>query len=68
MLAVGLVLGQFGELLGLPVWLQDLSPFRHSAAMPMEPFDPTGAGMMSAIALLGAGLAAFLIGRRDLTG
>lgn len=68
MLAVGLVLGQFGELLGLPVWLQDLSPFRHSAAMPIEPFDPAAAWMMSAVALLGAGLAAVLIDRRDLTG
>ncbi|MFL4475734.1 ABC transporter permease [Paeniglutamicibacter sp. MACA_103] len=67
MLAVGLVLGQFGELLGLPVWLQDLSPFRHSAAMPLEPFDPAGAWMMGAVALLGAGLAAFLIGKRDLS-
>lgn len=66
MLAVGLVLGQFGELLGLPVWLQDLSPFRHSSAMPLEPFDAAGALMMVAAALLGAGLAAFLIGRRVL--
>lgn len=67
MLAVGLVRGQFGELCRLPVWLQDLSPFRHSSAMPLEPFTPVGTRIMGAIALLGAGLAAFLIARRDLT-
>lgn len=66
-LAVGLVLGQFGELLRLPTWLQDLSPFRHSAAMPVEPFDPTAALILSAIALAGAGIATFLLRRRDLT-
>ena len=43
MLAAGLVLGEFGELFALPVWLQDVSPFRHSSAMPVEPFDPAGA-------------------------
>ncbi|WP_248760994.1 ABC transporter permease [Pseudarthrobacter sp. SSS035] len=67
MLAGGLVLGQFGELLRLPAWLQDLSPFRHSAAMPVEDFDPAAALTMSAIALAGAGIAAYLLRRRDLT-
>jgi ABC-2 type transport system permease protein len=66
-LAVGLILGQFGELLGLPVWLQDLSPFRHSSAMPVEPFNPEGALAMTVIALAGAGLAGYLVRRRDLT-
>ncbi|MDP9696473.1 UNVERIFIED_ORG: ABC-2 type transport system permease protein [Arthrobacter globiformis] len=66
MLAGGLVLGQFGELLRLPAWLQDLSPFRHSAAMPVEPFDPTAAMTMTAIALAGAGVATYLLRRRDL--
>lgn len=66
-LAGGLVLGQFGELLHLPAWLQDVSPFRHSAAMPVEPFDPAAALTMSAIALTGAGIAAYLPRRRDLT-
>lgn len=67
MLAGGLLLGQFGELLRLPAWLQDLSPFRHSAAMPVEPFDPAAALLMAAIALVGAGTAAYLLRRRDLT-
>ncbi|MGO4245605.1 ABC transporter permease [Paenarthrobacter sp. RAF54_2] len=66
-LAVGLVLGQFGELMRLPAWLQDLSPFRHTAAMPIETFDPAAALTMTGIAVAGAGLAAYLLRRRDLT-
>lgn len=50
----------------LPAWLQDLNPFRHSAAMPVEPFDPTAAMTMTAIALAGAGVATYLLRRRDL--
>lgn len=67
MLAAGLVLGEFGELFGLPAWLQDLSPFRHSSAMPVEPFDPAGALAMAVIAAALAGVAAYCIQRRDLT-
>lgn len=66
-LAVGLFLGQFGDLLGLPVWIQDLSPFRHSPAMPVEEFDPTGAGLLTIVAIAFAGAAALLIRRRDLS-
>ncbi len=66
-LAAGLVLGQFGELLRLPAWLQDASPFRHSAAMPVEAFNPAPALTMTVIALAGAGIAAYLLRRRDLT-
>ena len=66
-LAVGLVLGQYGELMRLPVWLQDLSPFRHTAAMPVEAFDPIAALTMTGIALAGAGLAGYLFRQRDLT-
>lgn len=66
-LAVGLMLGEFGDLLGLPVWLQDLSPFRHSSAMPVESFDAAGALVMTVIAVAGAGLAAYLFRHRDLT-
>ncbi len=65
-LIAGLILGQFGELLGLPVWAQEISPFRHSSAMPVEPFDPGGALVLCLVALAGAGLAAYLVRRRDL--
>ncbi|WP_197026083.1 ABC transporter permease subunit [Arthrobacter sp. 9MFCol3.1] len=67
MLAAGLVLGEFGELFGLPVWLQDASPFRHSSAMPVEPFDPAGALGLAVVAAALSGLAAYSIRRRDLT-
>jgi len=67
MLAAGLILGEFGELFGLPSWLQDLSPFRHTSAMPVEPFDPAGALALAIIAAALAGLAAYCIQRRDLT-
>lgn len=67
-LAAGLMLGEFGDLLGVPAWLQDLSPFRHSSAMPVEPFNEAGALAMAVIAVAGAGVAAYLVGRRDLTG
>jgi ABC-2 type transport system permease protein len=66
-LAVGLVLGQFGELMRLPVWLQDLSPFRHSSAMPVEAFNPVASFTMTGIALAGAALACYLLRHRDLT-
>ena len=67
MLAAGLVLGEFGELFGVPGWVQDWSPFRHSSAMPVEPFDPAGALALAVVAAAMAGLAAFCIQRRDIT-
>ncbi|NWL26203.1 polyketide antibiotic transporter [Paenarthrobacter ureafaciens] len=65
-LGVALVLAQFGELLGLPAWLRDLSPFRHSSAMPVETFNLQGALLMSGTALIVAALAGRAIYRRDL--
>lgn len=65
-LAVALVLGQFGELLGLPLWLQDLSPFRHSSAMPVEDFDAGGALLMAAVAITASAAALRLVRERDL--
>jgi ABC-2 type transport system permease protein len=65
-LAAALVLGQFGELLSLPVWLQDLSPFRHSSAMPVEAFHLEGALLMTAVAIAMASAASGLIRKRDL--
>lgn len=67
MLAAGLVLGEFGELFGLPVWLQELSPFRHSSAMPVESFDAAGALGLTATAVALAALAGYCLRRRELT-
>lgn len=66
-LAAGIVLGEFGGLFGLPVWLQDASPFRHSSAMPVEPFDQAGAVGLLLVAAAGVAAAAYFLRRRDLT-
>jgi ABC-2 type transport system permease protein len=66
-LAAGIILGEFGELFGLPVWLRDASPFRHSSAMPVESFDQAGAAGLLLVAAAGAALAAYALRRRDLT-
>lgn len=34
-LAIAFVLGEFGSTLGLPNWLQDVSPFAHASVLPM---------------------------------
>jgi ABC-2 type transport system permease protein len=62
-LTVALILGQFGDLFGLPAWLQDLSPFRHASAMPVLP----GALAMAVAAVAPTAMAAYLIRHRDLT-
>ncbi|WP_461189313.1 ABC transporter permease [Arthrobacter sp. Z4-13] len=67
MLAAGIALGEFGELFGLPVWLQDVSPFRHSSAMPVESFNHAGALGLVLLSAGGAAVAAYSLRRRDLT-
>ena len=70
LLAAGLVLGQFGELLRLPAWLQNLSPFRHSPALPVEDLDitaVTAALLLTGAAAILAAVAAGVLNRRDLT-
>lgn len=67
LLVIGLVIGQFGELLQLPEWLQNVSPFKHSSALPVEELDVAAAVTLLGIAALGAVAAATLVRRRDLT-
>lgn len=65
-LAAALVMGQLGEILELPQWLLDVSPFTHVPAVPAEP--------LAAAPLLWLGAAALALGtlgfvafrRRDL--
>ncbi|NYF09082.1 ABC-2 type transport system permease protein [Leifsonia sp. AK011] len=66
LLVLGLVLGQFGDLLALPEWLQNVSPFRYSSAAPAEAFDATSALVLVAVALAGTALALVTVRRRDL--
>ncbi|HEY8588927.1 MAG TPA: polyketide antibiotic transporter [Naasia sp.] len=65
-LALGLVLGQFGDLLRIPAGLQDLSPFSHSSGLPAESLDVAAVLILLAVALAGAALAALAFRRRDL--
>jgi ABC-2 type transport system permease protein len=67
-LAAALVVSQLGEVLSLPVWVVNLSPFTHVPAVPAESaaVAPLLWLAAAAVALAGAGLAAFL--RRDVRG
>jgi ABC-2 type transport system permease protein len=64
-LAVSAVVMIFGDLLQLPQWLQDLSPFEHLALVPAEDFRmaPFLAVLAVAVVVSGAGQLAFR--RRD---
>jgi ABC-2 type transport system permease protein len=66
LLTAGLVLGQFGELLRLPDWVQATSPFHHSSAVPVEDFDALSAGILIVIAAALAAAATLFYRRRDL--
>ncbi len=59
------VIGLFAELLDLPGWLVDVSPFQHVPAMPSQGFalTPVVALTVTAAALIAAGIVGFR--RRD---
>jgi ABC-2 type transport system permease protein len=64
-LGVCFVIGMFGQLLGLPTWVQDVSPFQHVPPSPAVDVDaaPLVVLLALAVAFTGAGLAA--VRRRD---
>lgn len=66
LLAAGLVLGQLGDLIGLPAGLQDISPFRHVPAVPIEPVDPWALALSLIAAAVFACGAFALLRRRDI--
>jgi ABC-2 type transport system permease protein len=65
-LVAAVVLGQFGDLLDLPQWLRDLSPFSHTPVVAAAEPDWSGVWWMSALAVLLTAMAAGGIRRRDL--
>lgn len=67
LLVIGFVLGQFGELLQLPEWLQAASPFFHTSAAPVVEVDLVAVGVLLAVALGFQTAALIALRRRDLT-
>ncbi|WP_280354030.1 ABC transporter permease [Nocardia otitidiscaviarum] len=61
-----MILAFFGSIMDLPQWVMNLSPFEHTAALPLEPmtWSPLVVLTALALALIGAGGTAFR--RRDL--
>lgn len=67
LLVIGLFLGQFGELLQLPEWLQALSPFFYSSAVPVVELDVLAAIILLAVSAVGLAIAMVAVRLRDLT-
>jgi len=67
LLALGLILGQFGSLMQLPEWVRDLSPFTHTPAVPGTDVDWSGAVWLIVVAAVTIGLAAVIARRRQLS-
>ncbi|WP_448002583.1 ABC transporter permease [Agromyces bauzanensis] len=65
-LALGAFFGVFGELLGLPDWVHDLSPFAHSPLPVGDDVDWTGGVWMIAIGAAAVGVAIVAMRRREL--
>lgn len=61
------VLGEFGPLLRLPVWMQDLSPYRHVPALPGGDLRLAPLGMLLVVTAVLVILSGALYQRRDIT-
>lgn len=68
LVSVAFVWQLFGSLLGMPIWLLDLSPFHHIALVPAQSFKGLAAAIMLALAAASVLAALALFKRRDLTG
>ncbi len=62
---LAIVLGLFGQLLRLPAWLVDVSPFSHVPSVPFSDGEPTT--ILIGVDLVLAAAAVLLIRRRDLS-
>lgn len=59
------VVGFFGQLLSVPGWLQDLSPFQHVPRLPSASFSPAPLLALGAVAVALIGLGDLGFRRRD---
>lgn len=66
-LAVFVVLGEFGALLSLPGWALGLSPFDHLGSLPGGDANPAGLIGLTLVAALAGAVGAAAFRRRDLT-
>jgi ABC-2 type transport system permease protein len=67
LLALGLVVGQFGDLLRLPQAVQVLSPFAHSPGLPADELNPVAVLLLGALAGILAAVGVTAFRRRDLS-
>lgn len=65
-LAVAVVVGLLAELMGLPTWMRDVSPFTHLPALPAEPFEVLPLVTLAAVAAVLAAIGLTGLQRRDL--
>lgn len=65
-LAACLLLGQLGQLLSLPGWLLDVSPFQHAGSAPLHTPAPGPLLVLVAVAVLLAAVGAAGLRRRDI--
>jgi ABC-2 type transport system permease protein len=65
LLVLGLIVGQLGELIGLPEQVQALSPLHHVPAVPIEEVEPWSILLFAAIGVVGFALAGLGLRRRD---
>lgn len=71
LLALFLVIGEFGPVWRLPTWVLDLSPFAHSPRLPGEAVTPAMTAelaQLAGVALIGVIFGLVLFRRRDIAG
>ena len=66
LLAIGLVLGMFGPLIGIPDWLKNVSPFAHTPTPSVDGTDWSGAILMVGVAIVAGILSVVFMRRREL--
>ncbi|MFC0682174.1 ABC transporter permease [Lysobacter korlensis] len=65
LLTLGIVVGQFGDLLQLPQAVQDVSPFAHSPGLPADRLEPAALVVLATLAALAVALGVAAFRRRD---